>query len=153
MKHAGLVLLAIAAAVAATPTPAAPKVVDASFVFIQGGTVTESNKVPLLPGEVCFEWRLRLDVFDALVKYTEVFILPAAPEIWETNPEAESDISADGLVSTTSNVDKLVDGWLRHGWCVAEGDPLGDYRMEISIEGTLVHTFEFKLIEPGTLYL
>jgi hypothetical protein len=153
VKLTGLVLFAIASAAAVSPATAAPAVLDARFVYVQAGSETESNKVPLIPGEVCFEWQLKLDVPDSPVTFTEVFILPAAPKIWEVEPELDNEISGDGTTSTTTDVAQLAGGWLRHGWCVAEGDPLGDYRMEISIEGTLVHTFGFKLIEPGTLYL
>jgi hypothetical protein len=153
VKHAGLAIASIAAAALATPVAAAPRVLDARFVYFEAGTETVSNKVPLVPEEVCFEWQLKLDVTDGPLTFTEVFILPAAPETWEIEPGTNNEISDNGMTSTTTDVAQVIGGWITHGWCLAEGDPLGDYRMEISVEGTLVHTFLFKLIEPGTLYL
>ena len=36
-------------------------------------------------------------------------------------------------------------GWISHGWCVAEGDPEGAYRIEVSRGDTLLHAFDFQL--------
>lgn len=153
MKQTGLATLALTAALLAVPASAAPKVLETEFFFVEGGYVTVSNLVPLVPDDVCFEWRLKLDVPDGPVEFTEVMVLPAAPEFWKVEPEVDHEISGDGTVSTTTDVDKIVGGWLHHGWCVAQGDPLGDYRIGVTVDGTLLHTFGFKLIEPGTLYL
>lgn len=153
MTRAGLPLVLIASIALAAPAAAAPKVLETKFVVLQDGKVTETNKVPLIPDEVCFQWHIRLDVPDGPVEFTEVFTLPAAPDVWDTGPGGGVEISPDGATSTLIDTYDVRNGWLLHGWCIAEGDPLGPHKMEISVEGTLLHTFVFQVIEPGTVYL
>lgn len=153
MKRAGLMLCLVIMLATVAPAAAAPTVLDAVFLVLQDGKVTETNRVPLIPGEVCFQWQIRLDVPDGPVEFTEVFTLPAAPDVWNAGPDEGVEISGDGAISTVTDTYDVKDGWLLHGWCLAEGDPLGQHKMEISVDGTLLHTFVFQVIEPGTLYL
>lgn len=38
------------------------------------------------------------------------------------------------------------DGWLTHGWCVAEGDPLGAHSINVTLDGTEVAHWDFTVV-------
>jgi len=92
--------------------------------------VVASNVVPLIPDRACYEWRVRLGQGDRLVSVTEVFSLPAEPKQWggvDGNEYSLSKLSGDRKVSETTMFYKPLDGWISHGWCVADGDPTGEH--------------------------
>lgn len=38
------------------------------------------------------------------------------------------------------------EGWISHGWCAAEGDPLGPHRLDVSADGVELAKFEFDVV-------
>lgn len=127
---------------------------DFQVTFQYGGTEQRlsEDRVPLLPGNTCYTWWVRLAPGDAPQSAVERLILPAPLSSWgdlATNPDDGVEISADNTTATSSFVPELDSaGWLSKGWCAAEGDPLGVHRIEVSIDGTPVKTFEFEVLAP-----
>lgn len=126
----------------------AQTVVDSDFVLQinqgQSGEVIESTTlIPLLDG-ACYEWRLKLAKTKGAVDITEVFTLPSAPAGWGDVGDNVT-ISDDMLVATSTMSLVPEDGWIWHGWCVAEGDPVGDYMIEIEVGDEVLATFPFTV--------
>ena len=133
-----------AQAVAATDTEFLVSVTDADGV----AKIHASNVVPLIPDRACYEWRVKLGQGDKLVSVTEVFTLPAEPKQWggiDGNEYSLSKLSGDRKVSETTMFYKPQDGWISHGWCVAEGDPTGPYSIKVLVGDRLVHEFDFTV--------
>jgi hypothetical protein len=129
----------------------AQEVTDADFVvsFTNGSgeqVVQSARVVPATTG-ACYSWRLRLAKTKAAVEITEVLRLPSAPETWDPGSDV-SDVSSDGLNATTALSLVPEDGWITHGWCVAEGDPTGRYRIEVSTATKSLQVFGFDLRAP-----
>ena len=164
MRSAGGAAIAVALVAATAVAALTPSIVKAGnanvvarmFVVTirnDDGTIAayQGEAVPYLPGQACYRWRIRLDHPPSLVRYDEVFTLPAAPETWggEDRDYATNTISQDRRTSMTSEFAVPVDGWIEHGWCVADGDPPGTYEMAIGIDGTPAATFTFTLVNPA----
>jgi hypothetical protein len=108
--------------------------------------------VPLLPDNACYNWFVQLAEANLPVKATERFTLPEALPSWETTASAPGDatqIEENGKVAVTT-VEQTTDteGWFSHGWCVAEGDPLGLHVVEVSVDGASIAKFEFTVVPP-----
>jgi hypothetical protein len=134
----------------------AAELVDSDFqvTFRYGGAEQRlsEDKVPLLPGNVCYTWWMKLAPGDAPQSVEERLILPPPLADWgdaATNPDDGVEISADNTVATSTFAPELdAEGWFSKGWCAAEGDPLGAHRIEVSIDGELLKTFEFDVVAP-----
>lgn len=129
----------------------AQEVIDADFVVSSanaaGEQVVQSTRVVPNTVGTCYAWRLRLGKTKTAVEITEVLRLPSAPETWAPGSDG-SDISGDGLNATTALSLVPQDGWITHGWCVAEGDPAGRYRIEVSTGSKSLQVFGFELKAP-----
>lgn len=134
----------------------AVELVDSDFqvTFQYGGSEQRlsETQVPLLPANVCYTWRLKLAAGDAPQSAEERLILPEPLADWgdfATNQDDGVEISADGSMATSTFVPELdSDGWISKGWCAAAGDPMGAHRIEVSIDGTLLKTFDFDVLAP-----
>lgn len=110
-----------------------------------GEPIVESTTlVPLLAG-TCYDWHLRPGKVKGTVEVTEVYTLPAAPQTWDLGEDSLAVISEDQRTATTPLSLTPQDGWIAGGWCVSEGDPEGDYRIEVRAGDTVLETFEFEL--------
>ena len=148
---------AILAAIFLASTPAVGiEVVEQRFqvAYSHGGQhhVSEDLVVPLLPGSACYFWYLRLSEANASLQLVERFELPEPLADWGTTGTAPDDptrIEQDGKVAiTTLKQDSDSEGWVTHGWCVADGDPLGRHRIEVSADGAPLATYEFEVVAP-----
>ena len=110
-------------------------------------SVFQSDLVPLIPNRVCYGWRIRLAGAERLVRFKEVFSLPAEPEFWgEENDEfSTSKISENRTISVTEMFIPMQDGWIDHNWCVADGDPIGKHSIEVHINGQFAKRFDFQV--------
>lgn len=134
----------------------AAEIVDSDFqvTFQYGGSEQRlsEDKVPLLPGNACYTWWMRLAEGPAPQTVEERLILPEPLADWGdfgSAPDDGVEISADGatVISTfTPEID--AEGWFSKGWCVAAGDPVGSHRIEVSVDGTLFKTYEFEVLAP-----
>lgn len=110
-----------------------------------GETVNESTTlVPLLTG-TCYYWHLRLGKVKGDVAVTEIYTLPEAPADWNLGSDSAITLSDDQRIATSTLTLVPEDGWIGSGWCVAEGDPEGDYSFEIMSGDRLLQRFEFEV--------
>lgn len=123
-----------------------------TFQYGGGEQRLSETKVPLLPANACYTWWLRLAPGDAPQSAEERLILPRPLSDWgdfAINQDDGVEISADNAMATSTFVPELdSDGWFSKGWCAAAGDPVGAHRIEVSIDGTLLKTFDFEVLAP-----
>jgi hypothetical protein len=145
-----------ALAVALSNGAVAAELLDSEFqvTFQYGGSEQRlsDTHVPLLPGNACYTWWLKLADGDAPKTAEERLVLPEPLANWGdlgSNPDDGVEISADGTTATSTFAPELDDeGWFSKGWCSAEGDPVGAHRIEVSVDGTLLKTFDFQVLKP-----
>jgi hypothetical protein len=106
---------------------------------------TESDFVPLIPDKSCYSWEIELDTELISVPTKEILILPETPKMWgwEEGVEGKQTLHHDNKISVIEENIKVEDGIIESMWCVAEGDPIGNYKIEIYIKGVLVKSFSF----------
>jgi len=107
-----------------------------------------STRVPLVPDASCFRWQIKVAPALRVVPIVELFELPAAPGQWtgvEDMADSPTRTSDDGRIATTDIMAPLNKGLIEHGWCIAEGDPPGRYRITVSEGGRLLHRFQFTV--------
>lgn len=143
------VLLALGVLALAQPA-FSQSVIESDFILkitkADGSEVTESTTlVPLLEG-ACYEWRLKLAKTKGAIDITEVFTLPSAPGSWGSVNDSTT-ISDDMLTATSAMTLTPEDGWIWHGWCVAEGDPTGDHLIVVKSGDEVLGEFPFQVEE------
>jgi len=93
-----------------------------------------------------YGWRLKLKTQARSVHWREEFSLPAVPQTWGTQVPGERETFQDGGQKCVTESDVApVNGWVEHSWCVAQGDPKGQYAMKVYVDGTLVKSFNFTV--------
>lgn len=150
------ILAAAACLLPCSPGANAAEVIESDFVvaFQYGGAEQRlsEDKVPLLPGNACYTWWLRLAEGQVPQSAVERLVLPGALADWgdlASDPDDGVEISTDNTTATSTFVpEPASDGWMSKGWCVAAGDPLGPHRIEVSIDGELADTFQFEVLPP-----
>lgn len=134
----------------------AAQVVDSDFLvtFQYGGTEQRlsEDKVPLLPGDACYTWWMKLAPGEVPQSVVETLVLPEPLADWgdfATNLDDGVEISADNTTATSTFAPDIdADGWFSKGWCAAVGDPVGAHRIDVSVDGTLLKTYEFEVLAP-----
>jgi hypothetical protein len=127
----------------------AQTVTETDFVLTitnaDGSKVEESTTlIPMLAG-ACYNWWLRLSKSKGDVEVVEVFTLPSAPASWGSVNDTTT-ISEDMLTATsTMSLTPDENGWIGHGWCVAEGDPTGDHRIVVKAGDRVLGEFPFQI--------
>lgn len=107
-----------------------------------------STRVPLVPDASCFRWQIRVAPARRVIPIVELFELPAPPGQWtgaEDMADSPTRTSDNGRIATTDIMAPLNKGLIEHGWCIAEGDPPGRYRITVSEGGRLLHRFQFTV--------
>jgi hypothetical protein len=114
--------------------------------------VIQSNRVPLNSEGVCYGWRVKLSGVSETVNLREILTLPRKPLAWpQVNDGSRTlTVSADGKSITTRRVLPLENGWAINLWCVAEGDPIGSYSIDVHINGKFIKKFNFEVFEAST---
>lgn len=100
--------------------------------------VYRTNVVPLWPDKVCFGWTMTIDGPDRKVDLTEILTLSSPSTNWGHGPET---VVENGNKATTKVKVDVVDHRISRAWCIVEGDPPGQYRYNIFIDGQ--HRTEF----------
>jgi hypothetical protein len=100
--------------------------------------VFRTNVVPLWPNEVCFGWTLDVRGPDRMVDLTEILTLSSPSTNWGHGPET---IVENGNKATTKIKVQVESNRLSRAWCIVDGDPPGQYRYDIMIDGR--HRAEF----------
>ena len=124
-----------------------------TFRYARIDQVLDATVVPLLPGNACYNWYIRLAPGAAPETAVERLTLPEPISTWgdaATDPGDGIEIEADGAVAVKTFAPAPdADGWFSDGWCVAEGDPTGAHKIEVSVDGTSLATFDFEAVQPG----
>lgn len=131
---------------AAAPPPLAVR--DRAFVVTDletGQIVRNARSVPNRPGTICYDWVVIVAPQQRVVEAVETFVLPA-PAPWNLAESDDTKVAADQTRAVTHVAEDLSDGRITHGWCVAAGDPPGDYRIEVAVDGAKIATFAFVLL-------
>jgi hypothetical protein len=125
---------------------------QASFRYAGADLVLDTTTVPLLADNACYDWYIRLAEGTTAAAGTERRQLPE-PIDWGALVDDDTDnldISEDGAaVTATFEPDIDDDGWIKGGWCVVEGDPLGEHTIEVALDGEPAHTFAFTIVAPA----
>jgi hypothetical protein len=111
--------------------------IDDEFVW------TKSNFVPSTPDNACYKWAIMLDTELSSISTREVFILPSKPKSW--GYKEGMTLYKDSRVSVTEKVLEVDNGVINNGWCVTEGDPTGDYKIEVYVNEVLAESFNFTV--------
>jgi hypothetical protein len=142
---------AVAPAPPATPQPMqAPFVELILFGYWQGEPFTsewvETRAIPQRSG-LRFGWRMKLkEPHGKYAQLIERLTAPQPPNTWGPL-EKRRLVSADRVVATVPNTLKVRDGWVhRANWLVSDGDPLGEYEMEVQVNGRLAARLFFTVV-------
>lgn len=131
-------------------TPSSIEVVRTAFgVFNPPGTgqppFVPSTVVPLIVGQA-YGWVIVVRTSSKTVRWREEFTLPAEPATWgPREPIGTRSMSDDRRTTITEREVGTQNGVLFNSWSVAAGDPVGTYRMRVSIDGQFVRAFEFQV--------
>ena len=148
MKRLGigtaLALLSVAA-----PAAAAPTVLGRDFL-VDDATAPDrppvsTTRVPYQPGRACYAWTIRVRPEQRLVAIREEFVLPAPAREWNSDADGTFTVAPDRRSAVSTLAEGLDDGLLTNGWCVADGDPLGAYRIRVYDGETLLGQFDFAV--------
>jgi hypothetical protein len=91
-----------------------------------------------------FGWRFKVKTSQPKVIWKEEFRLPVAPKTWGDLENGQT-IGKDNKTCITERTESPKDGWIEHTWPELEGDPLGQYLMNVYVDGKLVRTFKFSV--------
>ena len=133
----------------------AAEVLDSRFQveFTREGLVHTlvDTTVPNLPDASCYFWYMQFDpATKGEVTLIETLTLPEPLEAWKgyvNDPASTTQIGADaqGAVTTVTKTPDA-DGWISHGWCVAEGDPNGKHNITVTLDGAEVGNWDFTVV-------
>jgi len=117
--------------------------IGVSKVFHDIGTTI----VPLVPGSVCYGWRIKVSSSIKLVALREEFTLPAEPIWWsgENDEFTTNRVIDKRRTSVTNEFITPDEGWVENIWCVVEGDPEGNYFMKVYFNDQFIKKFEFEV--------
>ncbi len=114
------------------------------------GSRFKTFRVPNLPDKVCFGWVINIKPNNDLVKITEIFTLPAAPEEWggvDDNSYSATKTSDDGKTATTNRFISLKSGVIENSWCLSEGDQSGLHHIVVLNDQQVLAEFEFEVYD------
>jgi hypothetical protein len=135
--------------VAAAPV----RVVEAKFALeimtpTGGITQVETTRIPYAVGESCYRWTIVVDPRLETRRFTERFTLPDSAKIWGDYEGAATTVRANRKVAETVVAADLSQGVITNGWCVAQDDPAGRYKIEVFDGKRLLRRFDFDVVLP-----
>ena len=108
-----------------------------------------STQVPFDKENSCFGWQVKLSVITGTVNLREQLNFPSKPRGgWPVVTDGFRRVtpSPDQKSATTEMKLKIKDGWVRNIWCLAEGERLGAYSIEVFLNGKFIKTFNFNVL-------
>jgi hypothetical protein len=145
LKRLALAVLAVALASPAAALEVAESVLQVSYLHNSRNYTFNDTYVPLLPGNACYTWYIRVDAPETPLTVVERLTLPVGIDWGTQSPETV--VEPDGRSAvTTSSMTTDGEGWFSHGWCVAEGDPAGPHLIEVSVDGQQLASFPFEVL-------
>lgn len=145
----GAVLLLSATAVGA----ATVRVIDARLVATMeqpdGSTaVSATTHIPYVVGRSCYTWVVTFTPVPGRAIWTEELVLPGPAATWGVADGRPSRVAPDRAAATTRIPVDLASGVATSGWCVAEGDPIGTYRLVVRDHDREVYRVDFVVGDP-----
>jgi hypothetical protein len=150
--YALIPLAALALSAGAPPSAAGVTVTGVEFLserILGNGqaAVEATRRIPHVPGS-CYRWVIKVAPGTRNVAIREVFALPEPALRWggaDGVPHSRTTVAPDRASAVTRLDETLEDGILTNSWCVAEGDPIGVYRIRVYAGARLLHRFDFRV--------
>jgi hypothetical protein len=125
----------------------APAVLETHFLGTnQQGEMVETTNIRHRPGSSCYTWVILVEPESRELAVREVFELPDSAQNWNSGPSEVTVVNRERSGAVTEFSDSLDDGLITHGWCVAEGDPIGRHRIRVFVGDRLLHEFRFNIV-------
>jgi hypothetical protein len=106
--------------------------------------LVEGARLTLKADETCYGWRYLNRDRANQAPIEERLILPAPASQWNSNERTTvADDRRSALTTIPVEPDSMI---MTNGWCVADGDPLGRYRIELRRNGKLIGRRNFVLV-------
>jgi hypothetical protein len=134
LKRGGASLVAALALCAMTAPQTVVEDLEVSRLGLFSDQLTENNRIeelepyaaiPYRVGTSCYGWVLYFEPVDGTVELDEILALPAPAAEW--GGDATSTVAEDAQSARTHLRFDGESGVATHSWCVAEGDPEGQY--------------------------
>lgn len=146
------VLGSLALAVPASAFEVQQSVMQVSYKHNGSDYVYDDTVVPLLPKNACYNWFIKLAEANTDLTVIERMTLPQAID-WgtvATDPNDGIEVLQGGtLAQSTLPMTSDEDGWITHGWCVADGDPVGHHAIVVSVGDEPLASFDFDVVDPS----
>ncbi|CAB5033199.1 unannotated protein [freshwater metagenome] len=120
-------------------------------ILIASSEFLPSEKIKYQVGKE-YGWKMVLKNEVKTIKVTETLTLPGAPKTWGPEPvgSRKREISSDLKTCITTDVINPADGkTFSSYWSIAKGDPIGDYKVDVSINGKHIQTFNFNIYDSS----
>jgi hypothetical protein len=145
------ILAVLGAGGAATAAEVLESAFQVEFTRNGESATNTDTVVPYLPDAACYYWYLKFDpTAKAALTLVETLSLPEPLAAWkdyQNDPSSGTQIGADAQSAVTTITEAPdADGWLSHGWCVAEGDPLGAHNISVTLDGTQIASWDFTVV-------
>lgn len=105
--------------------------------------VPAGGTIPYKVGTSCYNWRLDFVPFNDLADVDEVLTLPSPAQHWVS--DASTQVNAHRTAGRTRLTVDGRGGMLKHGWCVASGDPVGIYRYDLYAGTRQIGSVSFRI--------
>ena len=112
--------------------------------------VYASTQVPFDSKNSCYGWQVKLSGVSGAIESREILRMPSKPMGgWPVATDGSSKItpSLDQKSAMTDATLEITDGWVSNMWCVADGDPLGSYSIDVILNGRFIETFKFDVVK------
>ena len=137
--------IALAAALAAQPAEGGSPVLVTGARFLGDGQgQAGATAIPHVAVSSCYRWEIDVAPQDRSMTIHERFELPAPAPLWGSG--AATIVAPDRASAVTQIQESLSDGLLTHGWCVAEGDPVGPHRIIVYAGERVLYEFRFNVV-------
>ena len=147
------VLAIVALSALDAPKGAGPEVLSDHFFVTSAAAPqsepVETTNVPYRPGSSCYHWAIAVEPEPRSLTVREVFDLPGPAERWNSAPSELTLVRPDDSGAITEIQESLEDGLITHGWCVAQGDPVGRYRIRVFVGDQLLREFGFNVVDES----
>ena len=120
-------------------------------ILIASSEFLPSEKIRYQVGKE-YGWKMVLENEVKTITVTEILTLPGAPKTWGPEPvgSRKREISSDLKTCITTDVINPADGkTFSSYWSIAKGDPIGDYKVDVSINGKHIQTFNFNIYDSS----
>jgi len=126
------------------------EVTDADFYATTraGDRVEPTDRILYRPGDSCWEWVVYVEPVDRERSFTEVLRLPAPAPDWtsEDTPDFHVQVAPDRPSASVQHGLAAGENEIGGSWCIAAGDPLGDYRITVSEGEREIMRFDFHVV-------